>query len=75
MLYYRKAGELPDFRNEVFFFLDAKLLNAQELRMTLVCSKANSLTRIVAMSICRATLTPFKCSYKHLPGHSKAFQG
>ena len=39
----RRAPGAPGAPGTTFFFLDAKLLNAQELRMTLVCSKANSL--------------------------------
>ena len=49
MLYYRKAGVLPAapgcFRNDLFF-LDATLVNAQELRMPLVCSKASKFPQI-----------------------------
>ena len=49
MLYYRKAGALPVLPvlpERPFFFLDAKLLNAQELRMTLVCSEESKLPQI-----------------------------
>ena len=42
---------------ERFFFLDARLVNAQELKMTLVCSKGNKLPQAITTTTTTTTTT------------------